>query len=306
MTTFTRGLAAAATACALFFAGAAEADPNRLFADSRLVTLDRISVEVAGSGPNVILVPGLASSRETWRATAERLRAHYRVHLVQVAGFAGEPARANASGEVLAPTAEAIDAYVLAAKLKPAIYVGHSFGGTMGLYLAEHHGADFRKVLIVDAWPAYARVMTQGRPVTPDQAREMAEKMRAAAGGPAGPDSARAMERQAAFFTVDPARRATIVAWSQASDRPVVGQALYDDLTLDLTEGLAKVAVPVTLVYPDNAPAGMPAGMQDRIYQSIYASLPGKTLKPVAGSLHFVMWDQPESFAKALDDFLAN
>ena len=72
----------------------------KLFSDSRLVRGDRISVEVVGQGPDVVLIPGLASSRETYRRTAERLRGRYRLHLVQVAGFAGEPAAANASGPV--------------------------------------------------------------------------------------------------------------------------------------------------------------------------------------------------------------
>ena len=285
-------------------APAAAAPSTRLFADSQLVVRDRISVEVTGKGPDLIFVPGLASSRETWRATAERLRGHYRLHLVQVAGFAGEPARANGSGEVVIPTAEAIDAYVVAQKLSPAVYVGHSLGGTMGLWLAEHHGDHFRKMLIVDAWPAYARIMTQGRPVTPDQARAMAEQMRAAAAAPQTPEGTKMMARQYAFFTTDAGRQQKIMETSLASSRPVVAQALYDDIVLDLSDGLPGVKVPITFVYPDNVPAGMPAGMADQVYQGLYATLPGKTLKPVAGSLHFVMWDQPEAFAQALDEFL--
>ena len=54
-------------------------------------TSDRLSVEVVGQGHDVILIPGLASSREVWRATADRLKATHTVHLVQLAGFAGEP-----------------------------------------------------------------------------------------------------------------------------------------------------------------------------------------------------------------------
>src|SRR5450432_17883 len=113
-------------------------DANRLFADSRLMVGDRISVEVIGAGPDLIFIPGLASSRETWRASAERLRGRFRLHLIQVAGFAGEPARANATGDVLIPTAEAIDAYIVETKLAPATLIGHSLGGTIALYLAEH------------------------------------------------------------------------------------------------------------------------------------------------------------------------
>ncbi|HAV50198.1 MAG TPA: alpha/beta hydrolase, partial [Brevundimonas sp.] len=54
-------------------------------------TSDRLSVEVLGSGPDVIFIPGYASSREVWRAEAERLSTTHRVHMVQLAGFAGEP-----------------------------------------------------------------------------------------------------------------------------------------------------------------------------------------------------------------------
>src|SRR4051794_30271112 len=105
------------------------ADPNRLFADSKLVVRDRFSDEIVGKGPDVVFIPGLASSRLTWKATAERLRGKHRLHLIQIAGFSGEPARANATGDVLVPTAEAIDAYLVEQKLTPAILVGHSLGG---------------------------------------------------------------------------------------------------------------------------------------------------------------------------------
>lgn len=107
---------------------AAHADPNRLFADSEVVVRDRFSAEVVGKGPDLVLIPGLASSRATWRATAERLRHSHRLHLIQVAGFAGEPARANSEGEVLAPTADAIVAYLVEQRLAPATVVGRSVG----------------------------------------------------------------------------------------------------------------------------------------------------------------------------------
>ncbi len=221
-----------------------------------------------------------------------------------MAGFSGEPARANAAGEVVIPTAEAIDAYIVERKLAPAVYIGHSLGGTMGLWLAEHHGDHLKKMLLVDSWPAYARVMTQGRPVPPDQAKAMAEQLRAAAGGPPTEAGRAAMARQYAFLTADPDRQKTLMNWSLASLRPVVGQALYDDIVLDETDGLAAVKVPITLVFPDNAPAGFPVGMQEKTYAGLYAALPNKTLVPVAGSLHFIMWDQPDAFAQALDAFL--
>jgi len=161
-------------------------DPNRLFADSKLIVRDRISVEVVGSGPDLILVPGLDSSRQTWKHTAERLRGKYRLHLVQVAGFSGEPARANAAGRILAPTAEAIDTYIVEAGLAPAVYIGHSLGGTMGLYLAQHHPEHLKKVLLVDSLPFYG-VLMGGPAATAETIRPMADRMEAMMSAPAGP-----------------------------------------------------------------------------------------------------------------------
>lgn len=68
---------------------------------------DRLSVEVMGDGPDVVLIPGLASSREVWRPLANRLAATHRVHLVQLAGFAGEPWR-HGDGAFVAPAVEEI------------------------------------------------------------------------------------------------------------------------------------------------------------------------------------------------------
>src|SRR3954454_3107641 len=145
---------AAAAAFALLAASAtaqAPIDPNRLFADSKLVVRDRFSDEIVGKGRDLVFIPGLASSRATWKATAERLRGKYRLHLIQIAGFAGEPSRANATGDVLIPTAEAIDAYLVQQKLTPATVIGHSLGGTTVLYLAQKHPDHLRKAMMVDA-----------------------------------------------------------------------------------------------------------------------------------------------------------
>ena len=76
-------------------------------ADVRLIELEfadggsRFSVQVVGSGPDVILVPGLASSREVWRAAVAAVPG-YRYHLVQLGGFSGEPVRGNGSGRIVA------------------------------------------------------------------------------------------------------------------------------------------------------------------------------------------------------------
>jgi pimeloyl-ACP methyl ester carboxylesterase len=302
---------AAVAACALLATAAAAqtttqpapSDPNRLFADSRLVVRDRFSDEIVGKGPDVILMPGLASSRATWKATAERLRGHYRLHLLQVAGFAGEPARANATGEVLVPTAEAIDAYLVQQKLTPAVFIGHSLGGTTLIYLAEHHPDHFKKALVVDAMPFFGGL--QDPKATADSIRPMAAKLRDAMAAGAGKTTPDQLMPQMRAMSKDAATQRLVAGWGAESDRRVVAQAMYDDLTLDLRPDLGLIRTPVILVFPDNTPLGTPAGMMAKIYPALYAAAP--TVKPVeiASALHFAMLDQPQAFDEKLDAFLA-
>lgn len=295
----------AGLAAALVFAlpAAAQSDPNRLFPDSKLVVRDRFSDEIVGKGPDLVLIPGLASSRATWKATAERLRGKYRLHLIQVAGFAGEPARANASGDVLVPTAEAIDAYLVEQKLAPAVTVGHSLGGTTLLLLAQTHPEHLKKALIVDALPFFGGMRDPN--ATVDSVRPAAAKMRDAMSAAAGKVTPEALEPQMAAMSKLPTARRMIAEWGALSDRSVVARAMYDDLTLDMRPQLAAIRTPITLLYPDNAPLGVPAGTMEKVYPRLYAAAPSVRTQVVAGSQHFVMFDQPQVFDAALDAFLA-
>jgi pimeloyl-ACP methyl ester carboxylesterase len=225
------------------------------------------------------------------------------VHLLQVAGFAGEPSRANATGDVLIPTAEAIDAYLVEQKLSPAVFIGHSLGGTTLLYLAEKHPEHLKKVLIVDALPFFGGM--QDPKATADSVRPGAAKMRDAMAASTAPVTAASLLPQMKAMSKDPATQMMVSEWGAVSDRSVVGRAMYDDLTLDLRPGLAAITTPIVLIYPDNTPLGVPAGMMEKIYPAVYAQ--ATTVKPklVANSQHFVMLDQPQAFAEALDAFLA-
>lgn len=262
----------------------------RVFADSRLIVRDRISIEVVGRGPDIVMIPGLASSRETWRATAERLRANYRLHLVQVAGFAGEPVRGNATGEFFAPVVADIAAY-LATLGKPATVMGHSLGGTFGLDLLQRHPKLVSRLLVVDALPFFGVVMA-GPAATVDTVRPMVEAMSRAPATRMSDAQTRTMMAQMATAPVDVDR---ISGWSRLSDPAVVSKAMREDMLADLRPGLRAVRAPVTVLYETPLTPLMIAG---------YASLQGSTLVEVPQAKHFIMYDQPARFEAEVDDFL--
>ncbi len=273
--------------------------PTLAHADG-LVVRDRFSDEIVGQGPDLVLIPGLASSRDTWKAVADRLKNHYRLHLIQVAGFAGEPARGNAGGAVVVPTADAIDAYLVEQHLVPASVIGHSLGGTMTLYVAEHHPEHLKKAMLVDALPFFATLMA-GPGATVESVKPMADAVRKAT-GPMTPEQSDMMMKSMATA---PADLATIKGWSAASDKSVVANATADDMTLDLRPGLGKITTAMTLLHPDYGAMGSPPGASDQMYKSAYAAAPTVKVVEIAPSLHFIMFDQPAKFDAALDAFLA-
>ncbi len=275
----------------------AAAPSLKLFADSRMVTGDRISVEVVGTGPDVVLIPGLASSRETFRRTAERLRGRYRLHLVQVAGFAGEPARANASGPVTVPVVEAIDAYIVSAGLKAPAVVGHSLGGVMALELGLDHPAHVGKLMIVDSLGFYPELFA-GPSATVEGVRPMVEGMGAQMLGVSDAAFAKSAAQTGAALVSAPADQAMVSAWSVASARPTMIKAMQEDMLTDLRPRMASLTVPVTVIYE---------AMLEPLIKADYAAAPRTTLVSAApGAKHFLMYDDPKTFDATLDAFLGS
>ena len=133
---------------------AAPPPPTVIFAPGRFTVVDQGTV----GKPDVLMIPGMSSSRAVWDGEAKRLAPNYRLHLVQVNGFGGAPAGLNANGPILVPIVEELHAYIVANKMHPVV-VGHSMGGLITLMLAARHPDDVKKIVIVDALPFAAVLM---------------------------------------------------------------------------------------------------------------------------------------------------
>lgn len=262
---------------------------------------DRITVTVRGEGPDVVLIPGLASSSAVWDATAKRLEGRYRLHIVQVAGFAGSLPRANAQGPVIQPTVDAIDAYIKTNKLKAPKVIGHSLGGLMGMMLVLQHPEDIGRLMIVDSLPFFSALFgaTNAAAATP-QAAAMRDSILTET-----QDAYAQGEREFLRSLVkSPEGLKAATQWAAASDKSVVARAMYEDMTTDLRPRLHEIKAPVTMLYPWDALTGMPQAAVDGLYRENFASLPNKTMVRIANSFHFIMLDQPDAFAAQVDAFL--
>ena len=286
----------------LLLPAAAAAAPDKA-AKAPAFASDRLSVEVVGSGPDVVLVPGLSSSPEVWRSTVAAVPG-YRYHLVHVAGFAGRPAGANASGPVVAPVAGEIARYIRESGLRKPAIVGHSLGGAWAMMVAARNPELVSKAMVVDMLP-FLGAMFGGPTATPESVKPIAEQMRTGIANSAGEPRRKQVEQAIAGMVRTEALRPQLVGHSLASDPAASGQAMYDLITSDLRPELARIRVPLTVLYVTPTGAPVTDAQMDQFYATSYSGAPQAVLKRIPDSAHFIMLDSPAAFQAELKAFLA-
>ena len=245
------------------------------------------SVQVQGRGPDVILIPGLTSGRDVWRGTVGAVPG-YRYHLVQVAGFAGEPARGNAEGAVVAPLADEIARYIRDRGLRRPAIVGHSMGGTIAMMIGARHPDLAGRIMVVDMLPQPAGLFGGSA----EDLGPLASSLSRALSGPSGRRLFGSLI--SAFSPPD--------SPNSRSDPDVVARAMDELAGLDLTPQLGRIRSPLTIVYA--SPDDRSAAVIDREFESAFAGARGARLVRIDGSGHMIMLDQSRRFQAALREFL--
>ena len=294
-----RRLLLAATA-ALTLAGCSkDTAPPADQASSQPFTSERISVVTRGTGPDVLLIPGLNSHRDVWSFVADTLERRYRLHLVQVNGFAGLPANGNAEGLVSAPVAEEIARYITESKLSKPAVVGHSMGGTIAMMLAARHPDLPGRVMVIDM-PPFLGVAFGPPGATVESMRPMADSMRTAVLA-APPGTPTMFEQMVVAMTMVDSMKPALINASRASHPATTANAFHELLTTDLRPELPKIAAPMTVLYvlPANSP--LPSAQFDEAMRASYATAPTAQLVKIENSLHFIQFDQPGRLIAELD-----
>ena len=265
-----------------------------------IVATTPFEVRVVGAGPDVLLIPGLASSGATWDGVVAHLSPHFRCHVFTLAGFAGVPAVA---GPPLDNAEAAIDAYVHAQHLRTPLVIGHSLGGFVALRLAIDHPADVGKLVIVDALPALGASRMDS--LTPAQLHQFAEQMRQQLNAQDDAHYAAAQASQIATLVTTPADVSRVQAWGRDSDRATVVAAMVDMLGDDLRPQLRRVHAPTLVLGSWAAYKDVSTLEASRaIYVRQYADLAGVRIDMAPTARHFIMLDDPAWFDATLDAFL--
>jgi pimeloyl-ACP methyl ester carboxylesterase len=248
-------------------------------------------------GPAMILIPGLASSGETFDSTVARFEGRYECHVLTVAGFAGVP---RLPGPMLDRVRDELAAYIRDKKLVKPVIVGHSLGGFLALALASKYPDLPGKLIIVDAYPSLAAIYQPD--ITAAEAKAQSAMTRQYMTQSPNADAARAIIRPMVTSDADFDR---IMTWSRASDYSAVVDAMVEMYSGDLRDDIAAIHSPTLVLatwigykeYTDHAKT-------DASLHREFAKLQGADLRITDTSRHFIMYDDPQWFFTQIEDFL--
>lgn len=258
--------------------------------------------QVSGNGPAIILIPGLSSGPWAWADTSARLREKYSVYLLTLPGFDG---RKPVAGTTLNSLSKDLATLIVTRKIQQPVLIGHSMGGTLSLTFATQHSNLIAGVIAVDGLPVFPG--TEG--MTGDRSA-LGEGVRAQFSGQTPEQFAQGQQAyMSRVGSVDEQIARKLAALSSKSDSGATADFAAQLMTADLRPRLPLIKVPVVEISPFHAPDFAAMGVdEDRktaYYRGLLAGIEKVEVVSIAGARHFVMFDQPEKFAAALDAALA-
>ncbi len=262
----------------------------------------RFTATVTGTGPDVLLIPGLASSTRVFGPLIEAHSKTYRFHAIQIHGFAETRPTGNEDSKIVAGVAEEIAEYIEAQKLDKPNVVGHSLGGEIALILGVHKSDRVGKLIIIDSLPFYPLIFDPGASVESMAVR--AKGIRDSMLGMSA-DLFRVSQTQTVKMLVKTdAERAKVLDDSLASDRTTVANAFLELMSTDLRGELGNVKNAIRVVYAYDETMGVSAATVASLYANAYSAAKDVEFVPVNGSYHFVMLDQPKVFFETMTKLL--
>jgi pimeloyl-ACP methyl ester carboxylesterase len=238
-------------------------------------------VEVSGTGPPIIFIPGLGSPGQVWAETVKFLETAYECHVLTLSGFAGRP---PIDEPLSAAVRRDLTRYIRSRRLKRPIVVGHSMGGFIALWLATSAPDNIGAVVVVDAGPALSGDL------------EDAKLLRSRWADASDEEFAIQAKTMYTGMATDPRKLEAISTLAAKSDRRTIGDAVYEMMITDLTDKMSDIRAPVLFVLADGA-------FQQRIRKQV-EGVPDKEIVVVPRARHFVMIDDPKRFIEEIDSFL--
>lgn len=269
-------------------------------ATAQVAQRDHIRTTMHGAkGPVVVLIPGMSTPAKVWDAMAARMSGEHRVLVVEVKGFDGTRAPANEGDGMIDGIVGDLAADLVVRKIDKAVVAGHSFGGLVAMKFALAHPEAAKSVVVVDALPFFGTVFAADATVETlaPRAKAMRDMMVAQADAIRAIGAKGITKDPGGTMSIDPARRIQISTWSMKADPLVVGQALLEDMAMDLRKDIAAIRVPMAVLYQAHEDPALAA----KRYETDYAAKADTRLIPVKNTGHFIQLDQPETVRTAIE-----
>jgi N-formylmaleamate deformylase len=261
------------------------------------------TIEVQGTGSPVIMIPGLMSDSRVWQQTASELSKTHQLHLVSIAGFAGQPAIEGALLPVV--KTELLD-YIKTQQLQRPAIIGHSLGAFLAYDLASTAPDKIGKIIAVDGLPFLAPVFTRDSNSTVTSMKAQAEGIRQFYAQMQPAQLAATMQQGMEIQAREPATRERVQQMGAQSDPKAVGQAIYELLSTDLRNKVSNISQPVLQLGAGGAlPSAAMRPAVEALYKQQINKIPQATLVFNWQSRHFMMWDEPVWLLNQINQFLA-
>ncbi|MBV9027972.1 MAG: alpha/beta hydrolase [Candidatus Eremiobacteraeota bacterium] len=262
--------------------------------DSGILRVERFGR--AGARP-IVFIPALFCGSWQWNAQINALSTSYDLFVVTLPGFDGRPMVAG--DDLMNRAARSIAALIVARHLRRPILLGHSLGGTLAVYFAERYPSDVSNVVTVEGG------MPEG-PTPAARERAVARETAPFRGIPQGKLGAVLREQQLQYTITGAADVATVERYASRSQPRAIVDWMRAAFLLDLTPDLTKIAAPFTVIVPfepriDPYVGFATADAKRAAYVRWAAHARNSKVILIQPARHFVMFDEPEEFERALE-----
>lgn len=271
---------------------------KKLIASLLLLSLSLVSaqykafeVEVSGEGQPILLFPGFTCTSEVWNETITELSKTYECHVFTFAGF-GDVAPIEKPW--LSKIKASVEEYTKEKQLLNPMIIGHSLGGTLGLWLTSEENHPYSKLIVVDALPATGALMIPNFK-SENMAYESPWNQQLLAMDETAFEQM--ATQMASGMVLDTEKRPLLKQWIINADRETYVYGYTDLLKLDLREDVANINIPVTILAATH-PYGLE--MAKSTYNAQYGKLGTYDIEFAEGAAHFIMYDKPSWFMEQL------
>lgn len=236
-----------------------------------------------GSGPQLLLIPGITSPAVTWGFVGARLCTHFDVHILDVRGRG-----LSEAGELdYGLDAMAEDIIAIAQSMNQPLLLGHSMGARNAIRAARREPAGMRGLILVDP-----PMSGPGRRAYPANLDWYGDSIHMALKGCNGADM-----RQFCPSWSD--EQLTLRAeWLHTCQWSAVRTAFEGFASDDIHGDLPSIKLPLRLVVAGGAQVVLPEDISE--FQRL---VPQTELRVVEGAGHMIPWDDLEGFLDAVIDF---